>query len=162
MPSALHSPRTRVAVAAVACLAGLLTGCGNSGEPSTTAGGSSAPGAGSDSAGTLDQQRSAWEAKFRSCLSGKGFDLPKDGKIDFGDRQAAYKVAEDSCLKKVGQPPTGGKGSAEDIRKGKEKALQSVQCLRKLGYKVEDPKAGNAVMIPDDVSQKDLNACVKP
>jgi hypothetical protein len=162
MPSTPRTPRTRVTLGAVACLAILLTGCGKSGEPDATAGGgSSASGAGSGSTGTLDQQRSAWEARFRSCLSGKGFELPKDGKIDFGDRQAAYEAAEDACLKKVGQPPTGGKGSAEDIQKGKEKMLRSVQCLRKLGYKIDDPK-DNTLHIPTEVTQKDLNACVKP
>lgn len=159
MPSTLRPPRTRVAFGAVACLAILLTGCGKPGASAN--GGSSAPATGSDSAGTLDQQRSAWEARFRSCLSGRGFELPKDGQIDFGDRQAAYKVAQDACLKKVGRPPTGGKASAEDIRKGKEKTLRSVQCLRKLGYQVDDPK-GNAMTIPAEVTQKDMNACVKP
>lgn len=157
MPTTL--PRTRVALGAVACLAILLTGCGTSGEPDATAGGGSSA-SGTGSGGTLDQQRSAWEARFRSCLSGKGFDLPKDGKIDFGDRQAAYQAAEDGCLKKVGQPPTGSKGSAEDLQKVKEKLLKSVQCLRKRGYKIDDPQE-NTLHIPTEVTQKDLNACVK-
>jgi hypothetical protein len=58
------------------------------------------------SAGTADQKYTEWELKFRSCLSGKGFELPKEaGKIDFGDRQDAYEVARDACLRKIGKPP---------------------------------------------------------
>ncbi|MFI7641598.1 hypothetical protein [Nonomuraea sp. NPDC049400] len=107
MPSTLHLPRTRVALAAFACLAGLLAGCGNANESSGTANNSSASASSSDYAGTADQKYTEWEVKFRSCLSDQGFELPKEaGKIDFGDRQDAYEVARDACIKKIGKPPT--------------------------------------------------------
>src|SRR5690349_1325031 len=101
MSSTFHVPRARIALTAFACLAGLLAGCGTANEAIGTASDSSTSTSTADSgsAGTADQKYDAWEAKFRSCLSEAGFELPKEaGQIDFGDRQDAYKVAEDACL----------------------------------------------------------------
>jgi hypothetical protein len=164
MSSTLHRRRTRVALATVACLASLLAGCGKEGHSSTAAGGSAAPASGSASAGTQDQQYSAWEAKFRSCLSGKGFELPKDpGKIDFGDRQDAYKVAEAACLKKIGQPPTARDRQTMSPKQLQEGYLRKAKCLRDRGYDIKDPKPGEVLVIPAnvDVKQRDLDACMK-
>jgi hypothetical protein len=162
MPTTLHPPRTRVALAAVACLASLLAGCGKGGDSSAAAGGSAAPASGSGSAGTLDQQYSAWEAKFRSCLSDKGFDLPKEaGKIDFGDRQPAYEQASAVCTKKIGKPPTGKEDAGLTDQQKKEKQLKVLQCLRDQGYQVTDRGNGQAPLIqaPDGVSVKDSKKC---
>ena len=161
MPNTLHLPRTRVAFAAFACLAGLLAGCGNangsSGPPNNSS--ASAP----DSAGTADQKYTEWEVKFRSCLSEKGFELPKEaGKIDFGDRQDAYEVARDACIKKIGNPPAAsGDQPAVSDKEAKEKELKTLQCLRDHGYKVKDPAPGQAaqVEVPDGVSQDGLKEC---
>ncbi|WP_433177534.1 hypothetical protein [Actinoallomurus sp. CA-150999] len=164
MPGTLHRPRTRVALAAVACLASLLAGCGEGGHSRATAGGSAAPASDSGSVGTQDQQYSAWEAKFRSCLSDKGFELPKDpGKIDFGDRQDAYKVAEAACLKKIGQPPTARDKQTMSPKQLQEGYLRKAKCLRDRGYDVKDPKPGEALVIPAgvNVKQRDLDACMK-
>lgn len=157
MPSTLHLPRTRVALTAFACLAGLLAGCGNAGESSGTPDNSSA------SAGTADQKYTEWEVKFRSCLSDKGFELPKEaGKIDFGDRQDAYEVAGDACIKKIGKPPAAsGDQPAMSDKEAKEKELKTLQCFRDHGYNVKDPAPGQAaqVEVPDGVSQDGLKEC---
>ncbi|MFF0308980.1 hypothetical protein ACFYSC_16250 [Streptosporangium sp. NPDC004379] len=163
MPSTLHLPRTRVALAAFACLAGLLAGCGNADESSGTPNNSSGAASDSDSAGTADQKYTEWEAKFRSCLSDKGFELPKEaGKIDFGDRQDAYEVAREACIKKIGKPPTAADDQpAMSDEEAKEKELKTLQCLRDHGYNVKDPAPGEAaqVEVPDGVSQDGLKEC---
>ncbi|MCO5973773.1 hypothetical protein [Actinoallomurus soli] len=169
MPSTFHAPRARVALAAVACLASLLAGCGKGGDPSAAAGGSAAPASSAGSAGTLDQQYSAWQVKFRSCLSDKGFELPKEpGKIDFGDRQDAYKVAEDACLKQIGQPPTARakqNTSSKQMqdKQMQEKNLRMARCFRDRGYDVKDPKPEEPLVMPENVAvkQQDLDACTK-
>ncbi|MEV6863969.1 hypothetical protein AB0M44_23545 [Streptosporangium subroseum] len=163
MPSTLHLPRTRVAFAAFACLAGLLAGCGTANETSDSSTSTSASGSDSGSAGTADQKYDAWEAKFRSCLSEAGFELPKEaGKIDFGDRQDAYKVAEDACLKKIGKPPTADDGPKLTDKEVQSLNLERTRCLRDRGYKVDDPKPGTAMVVPEDVKQGDLDECFKP
>jgi hypothetical protein len=163
MPSTLHLPRTRVAFAAFACLAGLLAGCGTANETSGTASDSSASASDSGSAGTAGQKYDAWEAKFRSCLSKAGFELPKEaGKIDFGDRQDAYKVAEDACLKKIGKPPTADDGPKLTDQEMQDLSLERTKCLRDRGYEVDDPKPGTAMVVPEGVKQSDLDECFKP
>jgi hypothetical protein len=154
MLSVYQPPRTRVALAAFACLAGLLAGCGG------TDGTSAAPDAAAP-AGSADQQYDAWENKYRSCLGDKGFELPKEpGKIDFGDRQDAYEVAEDACLKQIGMPPGAGDGSAESKKEMLATALKQVQCLRDRGYDIDDPQSDQAIQVPEGVSQDDLNECL--
>ncbi|MCG5219639.1 hypothetical protein [Streptosporangium sp. KLBMP 9127] len=163
MPSTLHLPRTRVVLAAFACLAGLLAGCGDANESSGTPNNASTSVADSDSAGTADQKYTEWEVKFRSCLSDKGFELPEEaGEIDFGDRQDAYEVARDGCIKKIGQPPTAADDQpALSDEEAKEKELKTLQCLRDHGYNVKDPAPGQAaqVEVPDGVSQDGLKEC---
>ncbi|MFI7699587.1 hypothetical protein [Nonomuraea sp. NPDC049480] len=163
MPSTRHLPRTRVALAAFACLAGLMAGCGNAGEPSGTPNSSSASASVSDSAGTADQRYTEWEIKFRSCLSDKGFELPEEaGKIDFGNRQDAYEVARDACIKKIGKPPAASDDQpAMSGEEAKEKELKTLQCLRDHGYDVKDPAPGQAaqVEVPDGVSPDGLKEC---
>ncbi|MFC4586543.1 hypothetical protein [Sphaerisporangium corydalis] len=159
---------SRVGLAAVACLAGLLAGCGTGGTggASGSGGGPGEPVSASGSAGTADQRYTEWELKFRSCLGDKGFELPKEpGKIDFGDRQDAYKVAEEGCLKKIGKPPAASDGrpgeSAAEAKEAAEKTLKSLQCLRDLGYDVADPENGQPARIeaPEGASQEDMDKC---
>jgi len=148
-------PRTRVVAAALACLAVVSTGCGSADKP----GGASA----SVSAGTADQKYTEWEIKFRSCLSDKGFELPKEaGKIDFGDRQDAYEVAGAACTKKIGDPPTASDdGPALSDNEKKEKALKVIQCLRDQGYEVTDrPGQAPLVEVPDGVSPDGSKKCL--
>jgi hypothetical protein len=163
MFSTSHLPRTRVALAAFACLTGLLAGCGNANGSSGTPNNSSASASDSDPAGTADQKYTEWEVKFRSCLSDKGLELPKEaGKIDFGDRQDAYEVARDACIKKIGKPPAAsGDQPAMSDKAAKEKELKTLQCLRDYGYDVKDPAPGQAaqVEVPDGVSQDGLKEC---
>ncbi|MEV4107781.1 hypothetical protein [Nonomuraea sp. NPDC049695] len=158
MPSTHHVPRTRVALAAFACLAGLLAGCGNAAEPSGAAKNPPA------SADTADQKYTEWEIKFRSCLSDKGFELPKEpGKIDFGDRQDAYKVAEDACVKQIGKPPTASDDQpAKSGAEAEERKLKQLQCLRDHGYRVKDPGEGQApqIEVPEGVSEDGLTKCL--
>ncbi|AWS46972.1 hypothetical protein [Streptosporangium sp. 'caverna'] len=166
MSFTFHVPRARVALAAFACLAGLLAGCGTANEASSTASDSSTSTSGSastsESAGTADQKYDAWEAKFRSCLSEAGFELPKgDGQIDFGDRQDAYKVAEDACLKKIGKPPTADDGPKLTPQEQQAVNLKRSQCLRDRGYDIKDPKPGGFFW-PAFVSDADVQGCLNP
>ncbi len=153
MPTARHLRRALTAFAALTCLAAPLAACGGADAQDSAAGAS---------AGTFDQQYDAWEAKYRSCLSDKGFELPKEpGHIDFGDRQDAYKVAENACLKGIGKPPAAGDdGPAKSEQEIKEMMLKQAQCLRDRGYDVDDPADGMAVRVPNDVKPDDLNKCL--
>jgi hypothetical protein len=151
-------PRTRSTVAALACLAVVLTGCGGASKP----GAASTSASTSVSAGTADQKYTEWENKFRSCLSDKGFELPKEaGKIDFGDRQDAYEVAGAACTKKIGDPPTASDDEpALSDNEKKEKSLKVMQCLRDQGYEVTDrPGQAPLVEVPDGVSPDGSKQC---
>jgi hypothetical protein len=159
MPDTLF-PRTRVAAAALACFALALTGCGSADKPSAASASSSSASA---SAGTADQKYTEWEIKFRSCLSDKGFELPKEaGKIDFGDRQDAYEVAEAACIEKIGKPPTASDdGPAQSDNEKKEARLKALQCLRDQGYEVTDrPGQAPLVEVPDGVSPDGSKKCL--
>jgi hypothetical protein len=160
MPSTLRRTRTHVALATFACIAGLLAGCGSANGSSGAPNKSSA--SSSDAAGTVDQQYTAWEAKFRSCLSDRGFDLPKEaGKIDFGDRQPAYEQASAVCIKTIGKPPTGKEDAGPTDQQKKEEQLKVLQCLRDQGYQVTDRGNGQAplIQVPDGASVKDSKKC---
>jgi hypothetical protein len=148
-------PRTRVALAAFVCLTGLLTGCSRA---------TPIDAAPTPSAGTADQKYTEWENQFRSCLSDKGFELPKEaGKIDFGDRQEAYEVAEAACTEKIGKPPAASSDEpALSDNKKKEKALKFTQCLRDQGFEVTDrPGQAPLVEIPDGVSPDGAKKCLE-
>jgi hypothetical protein len=165
MLSTRNLPRTRLALAAVACLTGLLAGCGAADDAGGTNDATGATGETSNAAttaGTFDQKYDAWEAKYRSCLSGKGFELPKEaGQIDFGDRQDAYKVAEDGCLKKIGKPPTNDDGPKLSDEELQALNLKRTQCLRDRGYDIKDPKPGGFFW-PAFVSNADVEGCLNP
>ena len=143
--------RTRAALTTVACLAGLLAGCGGASNPSNPSGAKATA-----SAGTADQKYSEWEIKFRSCLSDQGFELPKEGKIDFGDRQDAYEAAGNTCTKKIGTAPNASNDEAEMSDNEKEELrLKSDQCLRDQGYEVTDrPGQAPLVKLPDGATAK--------
>jgi hypothetical protein len=162
MLSTRNLPRTRLALAAVACLTGLLAGCGAANDAKDAAGANSATSNTAASGGTADQKYDAWEQKFRSCLSDKGFELPKgDGQIDFGDRQDAYKAAEDACLKQIGKPPTADDGPKLTDKEQQALNLKRTQCLRDRGYDIKDPKPGGFFW-PAFVSDADVEGCLNP
>jgi hypothetical protein len=169
MLSTRNLPRTRLALAAVACLTGLLAGCGAANEANDAndandaAGANSATSNAAASGGTADQKYDAWEQKFRSCLSGKGFELPKEaaGHIDFGARQDQYEVAEEACLKQIGKPPTADDGPKLTPQELQALNLKRAQCLRDRGYDVKDPKPGVFVW-PSSVSNADVEGCLNP
>jgi len=150
-------PRTFVvsALAAAGLVTMLLSGCAATPAP-TSAQGSSA----SSSSGTAKQTYDQWELQYKSCLSGKGFDLPAtEGKIDFGNRQPSFDAASDACIKTIGDPPPATSDQPnESHTEVQAKMLAIVNCLRDRGYTLDDPK-DTTVVVPDDVSQADINAC---
>ncbi|WP_345033572.1 hypothetical protein [Arthrobacter methylotrophus] len=144
-------------------LAGLLClGLGACSAPSPAS--SSGAGSGADktagkSTGAA-QTRDQWDFAYRSCLAKKGFDLPKDGKPDFGDRQSEYLKAGDACAGEVGPLP-GSDGPKMSDEQMLELALQMTKCLREKGYTLQDPKLGDAVgsNTPYEVDRKDESTC---
>ncbi|MFZ2529241.1 MAG: hypothetical protein WAX14_16555 [Rhodococcus sp. (in: high G+C Gram-positive bacteria)] len=143
--------RGTAAILAVSALGLITAGCGKSEN--------AAPDAKSNL--TAEQSYDRWELKYRSCLQGKGFDLPDQaGQIDFGARQDEFTSASDACIRDIGAAPAvSGDQPAKSRAEIEQDMLGVVRCLRAHGYDVDDPD-GTTVHVPDTVTDADLDSCV--
>jgi hypothetical protein len=79
-----------------------------------------------------------WEAALNDCLRNQGFTIDSDGTPRFGpDEQDRFGEAYTTCETIVGPAPNGGLA----ISPQEQYALWTAvaECLRDLGYTVEDP-----------------------
>lgn len=132
------------------------TGCA---APAPSSSPASSSASNSSSAEELDKEYQEWQLKYAECMRGQGQEISDpepDGsfKMEMTEDDSAYKAADETCTKEVGDPP-GQTGGSEMIND--EYMLDLARCLREAGYDVPDPTDG-ALSLPD-VSEDALKAC---
>lgn len=105
-----------------------------------------------------------WQTKFNDCLLDEGVEPPKatgDGtfSLDFSDEEADRTMAANkNCQKKIGDRPTAP--GEEQNKQDDERLVEVVDCLRKRGYDVPDPKKGAALDLGDaELTPEDVQTC---
>lgn len=124
-------------------------------------GGSTSASSSTTNGGTEEQDRMRWESDLRACLSGQGFDLPEDGQVDFGSRQAEYELASAQCQDEVGPMP-GAVTNLSPEQKAAEAEARAVEdeCFKDAGFSEgvgDDPDASD---IPEGATDDQMNECV--
>ena len=132
-------------------LAAALSACGST--SSTTSGQKNNPSASSSNAASQDAN-----LIFAQCMREKGFDVPDTGLTpdNAKDTSAGFNAAVNECMAK-----TDGLTGQDDLTKdpaARDALVKGAQCLRDLGYNVQDPEPGKGVDI-QDVPQDALNKC---
>ncbi|KUF07856.1 hypothetical protein [Leucobacter sp. G161] len=143
-----------------ACSAALvlaLAGCSASPEAEGEAGG----GGGTDAHAAEFQE---WELKMAQCFRDKGLDV-EDPTPEGGWPEVTQEMQEVSpeCQSEVGEPPIKELSEAEKREADKarfEYDSKFGECMRDLGYDIEDAKlGGTSPKTPDGASNTDLDTC---
>lgn len=157
-----------VLAAGVAGLALFTSGCsGSSGGSSSGAGRQSAPSS-SSSHSAVDTAQA-----LRSCLRGKGMDVPdlKPGEDPqsqaLGQPQGVSLEQWQAALKSCGAKSAGGTGAGGgNGQQAQDQRVKIAECMRGKGFDMPDPKAGQqggAFSLPQGADQSKflaaLNAC---
>ena len=133
--------RAATVVTCAVCAVGLMTGC-SQGSKADSASGASA------SATSADD----YLLKMAKCMRDKGIDVSdpdSNGNMQFPDTEAANKAAQE-CEQTVGPAP-----GTEDLAKPEtqQDLVKAAECLRKEGYDVPDPSAGQGIQLNGNIPQ---------
>lgn len=169
----ITSPRTvaprRPAFSLAACAAALilgLAGC-SPGSGDVSGAGSSSDVAESGTT-TSDEEHTAkllaWELEMAQCFRDKGLAVtdptPEEG---WADITPEMQELSPECQKQIGPAPVralSAKEKAEGDQMRLEYETRFVDCMRKLGYQMMDPKLGAVTVAPPaDAGQTDLEQC---
>jgi hypothetical protein len=157
------SSRLAAGIGGTALLVLALAGCGETDGPAKTgaAPASEKPVASVVSDSDLSAARDAYDLKVAECLRGKGFKVkdPQPGE-GITETLPGINKAGSECMATIGDPPTVAvtkEGDAEQLKI----ALGWADCLRGLGYQVEEPKSQQAFIMPQDATTKDIEKCTK-
>lgn len=140
-------------IAVAPLLVGLLAGCtaaGDAAEETGTSGGAA-------------QSFEDWQLDFAACMREAGIDYPDPGEdggsVTLSEQDAdAFGAAADACIEELGEAPVNPDAPTEG--ESDAETLKMVQCLRDNGIDVDDPKPGEAIGVPDEVSPEVLEECV--
>lgn len=103
-------------------------------------------------------ERDKYDLKLAGCLREKGFDV-KDPRPGEGITEDSPEIREaaSTCMKELGDPPTPAikPGSAEYEKQ--QRAF--ISCLRDRGIDITEPKQGEALSVPESVTDEDFAAC---
>jgi hypothetical protein len=154
--STYHARRRAVLAALLATGAISLTACGAGKD--TAKPDPSKPNQVSES--DFSSARDAYDLKLAGCLRAKGLDVadPAPGK-GIQESSPEINAAASKCMAELGDPPTvtPSKAGKAELRKVQ---LKQTACLREKGYDVEDPTPDGALMVPEDATQEDIEACL--
>lgn len=151
--STLHARRRAVLAALLATGAISFPACGGD----TASSGADQPNQVSES--EFSSARDAYDLELAGCLREKGLDV-KDPKPGEGIQESSPEInaAASECMAELGDPPTvalSKEGEAEQ----RKVQLEQTECLRAKGYDVEDPGPGEALTVPENAKQADVDAC---
>jgi hypothetical protein len=130
--------------------------------------GSEVPTAASSQRGTnvvdesqLSSARDAYDLKVAQCLRDKGFDVkdPQPGE-GISEEGPGIREAASVCMKGLGDPPT-MEFTEQNIDEMLTTQLTWADCLRGLGYEVQEPRREQAFVMPEDVDENDVPKCIK-
>lgn len=150
------------ALLASPALALALSACGTDAPPTGTSDGASAssPAAAEGVSGTdVDAARDAYDLRLAECMRGRGLDIadpaPGAGITESGPEVSA---AASACMAEIGDPPVHA-WTEEELAALQERYLAMADCYRDLGYDVEDPADGEAITLPEGMSDADFARC---
>ena len=109
--------------------------------------------------GTEEQDRMRWESDLRACMSKQGFELPEDGQVDFGSRQAEYELASEQCQEEVGPMPGAVTNLSPEQRAAEsEAAAVEDECYKDAGFSegIGDPEA---ISVPEGAPDDLVDTC---
>ncbi len=105
--------------------------------------------------------RDAYDLKLAQCLRDAGFDVkdpaPGEGITETFD---GLNDAASTCMAEIGEPPRAD--AKVDETEMLEGMLEWAECLRGRGIEVEEPKLGQAFVLPVDATDEDVAACIPP
>lgn len=159
----ITSTRSRtIAAGFAATVAVLFALAGCSGAPSENSAPTSSSGAAA-SGGEAEFQaaRDAYDLKLAQCLRDAGFDVkdpvPGQGITEMSpDLNAAASV----CMGELGDPPQSN--AVVNKTDMLNDMLKLAECFRDRGLQVEEPRLGEAFLMPVDATEEDVAACVDP
>lgn len=147
-----------------ACSAALvlaLAGCSASPDAEGEAGGGTSNGA--DAQGAKMQE---WELKMAQCFRDKGLDVEDPTREDgWADVTEEMQALSPECQTEVGKPPVKELSEAEkreaDMARF-EYDSKFGECMRDLGYDIEDAKLGGvSPQTPEGADDADLDTCME-
>lgn len=153
--------RSKLATSASALILMVALAACSSGSQSSQQSSGSSPSSSSSSSSASSVED--YTLAFRQCLRDSGIDIP-DPKPDQDDQipadidQAAFDKALQKCTDKLGPAPvTDADGSAgADLT---EIGIKTAECLRKKGFDVPDPKAGEGIVF-NNVPKEEVEKCL--
>jgi hypothetical protein len=92
-------------------------------------------------------------------MRGRGLDV-KDPAPGVGITESGPEVnaAASACMAEIGDPPV-HEWTEEELAALQERYLAEAECFRDLGYDAEDPAPGEAITVPDGMSDADFLSC---
>lgn len=134
-------------LASAVCAVGLLAGCSDSSDKAS-----------GQASASATVKADEYLLKIAQCMRDKGVDVPdpdSTGSISIPD--GSESVARE-CEKTVGLP--GGDGGNDLAQPGvQEELVKAAQCLRKEGYDVPDPSAGQGIQLNGNIPQATMQKC---
>ena len=151
----LHARRRAVLAALIAAGLVSLPACG----ADETAPASRATPGNQVSERDFSSARDAYDLELAGCLRGKGLDV-KDPKPGQGIQESSPEIvaAASKCMAELGDPPTVAVSKSGEAARRKV-ALEQAACLRGKGYDVKDPSPDQALIVPENATQEDVDAC---
>jgi hypothetical protein len=103
--------------------------------------------------------RDAYDLELAGCLREKGLDV-KDPQPGQGIQESSPEInaAASKCMAELGDPPSVALSKADEAEMRKVQ-LEQAACLRDKGYDVKDPSPQEALTVPEDATQEDVDAC---
>ncbi|MGR4010456.1 hypothetical protein [Leucobacter sp. 1207-22] len=135
------------------------------GLPACSAASGQTPEGATDSGGSptvtednFSAERDKYDLSLAGCLRDKGFDV-KDPRPGEGITEDSPEIREAAsvCMQELGDPPTPAIKPGSPEYEKQQRAF--ISCLRERGNEVTDPKQGDALSIPESVTEEDLAAC---
>ncbi|GAB3604965.1 hypothetical protein GCM10027413_03740 [Conyzicola nivalis] len=106
----------------------------------------------------FEAARDAYDLKLAQCLRDQGLDVkdPLPG-VGISEDSPEIREAFPTCSAEIGDPPSsaGIQATPEDL----EKALAQAECLREMGYEIQEPTADDIGFIPAEVTNEDFETC---
>lgn len=128
----------------------------------------SAPTPETDDTRVSDTQQ--WRLDFAACMREHGIDMEDPGSggtpaLTPSEQTPEREEATVACIEELGPSPAGAGDDAQGASGGpsademQEELVALAQCLRDLGYDVEDPAPGSGITMPADLSEEAIEQC---
>ncbi|MFF2267354.1 hypothetical protein ACFVTZ_03755 [Cellulosimicrobium cellulans] len=102
-----------------------------------------------------------YQLAFFDCLRGSGLEVadPSSGSAGLDMSQDGFAEAVETCAAELGTPPAAEGADFSDEATLRE-YVRIAQCLREAGYTIADPKLGEELDVPAEVTPEAFDACI--